>query len=682
MASTYFASNFHLKSEDSNYMFASPEVNATISTLAKDTIERRVKAYELHKATLEKEASIYDPGLVDLALAAINLVLESKKQESESEPMAQIDPHILTSHLWDWYRVPYTMLRRAVPYLGEPEPHDQIDTWIFRNERWLQQPHSERLPWHRVLVTLEDSDVVFPQSTLTPIARTITRPVLSGFAVLDERRHVEITIQPSTMAFAKRFTYMTDNFLENLDWNNVLVAGGIVLGTLLAVKNPGAPDAFNYITDQWESSDIDIYLYGLSAAQATIKAQSIYNTFKANLLDGTPSFVVKNSKTITFYTRHPLRRVQTILKLGKTPKDILLNFDLDVCAVGWDGNTVWMLPRAACALETGYNVFTMSLIRGHYLTNRRATQPQRLLKYANKGYGLRFLASYSPPDIQKLMDSHTWATKKFREMTSTRGDGYILRHSDLLPHSRNCLTEFTSFMRSVAYWDIAQIKNPRSENFVSYEATYEVQPNAADHSGYLYDKRFSHAGLKTCLNRSNRSDVSTWLETDGLRFRLRHQGVKHGDELEGAQRITFAGSLGILLDSAYDIRFPLLLPLDFVNYANALVKEIPGMGEVTTLVPVMPSSPAAHAGEGLFFWIIPSALMWQQDNRQIDELFEVLLAFRRLNIRPIQSTEDSGATRFIEELSRHESLTSIEEEFSAFGLWVVDVAKEEEVRDW
>ncbi|KAJ7776442.1 hypothetical protein B0H16DRAFT_1302341, partial [Mycena metata] len=219
--------------------------------------------------------------------------------------------------------------------------------------------------------------VVFPQSTLTPIARTITRPVLSGFAVLDERRHVEITIQPSTMAFAKRFTYMTDNFLENLDWNNVLVAGGIVLGTLLAVKNPGAPDAFNYITDQWESSDIDIYLYGLSAAQATIKAQSIYNTFKANLLDGTPSFVVKNSKTITFYTRHPLRRVQTILKLGKTPKDILLNFDLDVCAVGWDGNTVWMLPRTACALETGYNVFTMSLIRGHYLTNRRATQPQR-----------------------------------------------------------------------------------------------------------------------------------------------------------------------------------------------------------------------------------------------------------------------------------------------------------------
>lgn len=109
MSTVHSESDFDLKSED-NHTFAS----RIISTLAKDTIERRVKAYELHKATLEKEASIRDPpGL---------------------EPMAEIDPHNLRSDL------PYTMLRSAVPHQGEAAPlDDQIDTWygsIYSARAW------------------------------------------------------------------------------------------------------------------------------------------------------------------------------------------------------------------------------------------------------------------------------------------------------------------------------------------------------------------------------------------------------------------------------------------------------------------------------------------------------------------------------------------------------------------
>jgi hypothetical protein len=106
------------------------------------------------------------------------------------------------------------------------------------------------------------------------------------------------------------------------------------------------------------------------------------------------TLAVRNSKTITFYADYPMRRIQIVLKLAKTPRDVLLNFDLDICAMGWDGSNVWMLPRAARAIEStwfcvfnlsvlttqrtaGFNTFTMNLIHGHYLSERRATQPQR-----------------------------------------------------------------------------------------------------------------------------------------------------------------------------------------------------------------------------------------------------------------------------------------------------------------
>jgi hypothetical protein len=104
----------------------------------------------------------------------------------------------------------------------------------------------------------------------------------------------------------------------------------------------------------WHSSDIDIYVYGLSADEATEKIRDIYKVFRSNLVNGspTPTLGVRNSKTITFYARYPLRRIQIVLKLAESPKDILLNFDLDICAMGWDGTELWMLPRAARALES------------------------------------------------------------------------------------------------------------------------------------------------------------------------------------------------------------------------------------------------------------------------------------------------------------------------------------------
>jgi hypothetical protein len=199
-----------------------------------------------------------------------------------------------------------------------------------------------------------------------------------------------ISIQPSVEAFKRTFERMSDGLLKNLDWSNLVVAGGLVLGALVSVDTPnGDPNA----AERWKSSDIDVYVHGLSPREANEKIKHLFETFSANLPPGTPALVVRNSKTITFYARYPLRRIQIVLKLVKSPKAVLLNFDLDICAMGWDGEQVWMLPRAARALESmlspffvmplpdlsvaGCNVFTMNLIQGHYLSERRASQSQR-----------------------------------------------------------------------------------------------------------------------------------------------------------------------------------------------------------------------------------------------------------------------------------------------------------------
>ncbi|KAJ6448239.1 hypothetical protein C8R47DRAFT_1231049 [Mycena vitilis] len=575
---------------------------------------------------------------------------------------------------------------------------DKLDDWVLRNEKWLRE--GDHTSWQKGLVRLEDAPIVFPRSGLTDTGdRTIMRSdlVSSNFQVLSDCREPSTTITGSADAFKHAFCQMTDGLLENLDWSNVCVAGGIILGTLLRPHNVYAD------SDLWESSDIDIYIYGLSATEATAKIQSIYMTCRDNIQPGYTTLVVRNSKTITLYSEWPTRRVQFVLKLVESPREVLLNFDLDICAMGWDGSNVWMLPRAARALETGMNVFTMNLVQGHYLSARRASQPQRLFKYAQKGFGLRFLPSYLsslPPSAESIPGSpseegasqlshladaaRTWAMDKHEELKSIRGEEYTLHFSDLggvFPH-RGCFATFSTFMRSVAYWELAKHESERPlGNFIcdTYKDEYdEDDTSPADHpaSGYGFNPRFHPDGLKSHITKSNRREVRRWLRTDSTgRLEDRH-GVKHEGELDDVQRVTFAPRIALLLDNAHDIKIPLLLPTGFAVYANEIINDMPESeaNNSTILKLAIPetSRPAelvdGFSQEGLYFWTVPSHLMWQQKDRRIDELFEVLYAFRRAN-DPVPSTTALQVHRVVEELSRR-TFTTGESEFQAFSQWI------------
>ncbi|KAJ7482915.1 hypothetical protein B0H11DRAFT_1914995 [Mycena galericulata] len=657
------------------------------SLIAQKAIETRV---ETHKRYLAKRGTEnHVPPLVAMAVERLT--------ESGCSTTDEIPTPILQTYIWSWHMMPYLVLYRSLLRLSregvyacwESQNHlfedAKIDEWILRNEKWLRsRDHSE---WQHGMVTLNDAEIVFPNSVLHQSVRTLTRPQnLPGFKILGECREPQLRIQPSTGAFKRTFDFFSHGLLKNLDWNNVLVAGGMVLGTLLTVDR--SLDADN----RWAFSDIDLYIHGLTPSEANAKINHIFDIFRSNLPPQMRTLAVRNSTTITFYAEYPLRRVQVVLKLATSPRAVLLNFDLDICAMCWDGREVWMLPRAARALETGFNTFTMDLIQGHYLAERRASQPQRIFKYANKGYGIRFLPTYmssltrfeangkdnvSPLNLPSLankarmwtQERHTFITEELGFNRFNRSDLYRLE-----PHNPSPLSSFTSLMRHVAFWELAQSAGDRIVEddwaSTSYEDTLS-QDNIPKYwylSHFRWDESFSHAKLQAYIIQSNMEDIDLWYHADFGR-RLQRYGIICSDQLNNAQRTTSASNAKDLQKQANDIRMPLILPCDFAEYANEVVSKAQfslGLQALRILEPVVSTETGSNR-EGLFMWNIGSQLMWQHLDRQIDEVFEVLHAFRRANK---ELNEDLQLKIFTMALSRHNTRSRIQDEFEGFARWM------------
>ncbi|KAJ6505774.1 hypothetical protein C8R47DRAFT_1315955 [Mycena vitilis] len=691
-------------------------VNETTSARARKTVEYQLECYEKYISAPKKSSSAL-PSLVD-ALAT--------KIPQTDDGLEQIPDAILSQHIWGWHGISYSNFRQALTRLesdsdGPPKKRARveaqavatqkdIDEWIISHEKYLGD--SERLgeDWHFGLITPGHADTVFPSSTQTGTSRTIVRPTsLPGYEVLSSKRAQKIQIQPSTNAFKRTFDRLSDGLLKNLNWSNIIVAGGIILGTLLAV------DGASSITEQWAASDLDVYVYGLGPAAANAKLEHLFATFRANLPAGTPTLVVRNSKTITFYSRYPLRRIQVVLKLVKSPRAVLLNFDLDVCAMGWDGSEVWMLPRAARALETGFNIFTMDLIQGHYLSERRATQEQRVFKYANKvpclltypkGYGIRILPSYIasleesktkldgisrdevlfPLDMDMIATASRLWTKKVMNTVLEYNPKKIVSHLDLEnkhqlsaePGGRSCLTGFTLFMRHVALWDMEQ-SGAVTINETDWASTdYGDAPESVlsydDTPKYEWGPTFNIPDFTHALDTFNMRQIVEWLTES---FMEDHDLEEDGDEFKAAKRITHGTTVAAILNRAHDVVMPVLLPCNFAAFANKLVGEAQaaaGLKVSKILTPAVKahkhlvvSSESTDTTEGIFLWRIGRELMWQQLNRKIDEVFEALYAFYRVNDRTMGEWQEA---RLMTQLSKRAIRSTVDDEFDAFARWV------------
>ena len=192
-------------------------------------------------------------------------------------------------------------------------------------------------------------------------------------------------------AFWQTLDRVTQGILRGLDWSNVILAGDMVLKILLHT-DPSKDDE-----DLNESILLDLYIHGLDQQSANQKAEQIYETWNTNLSGWTERILVKTSRTLSYRAKPPHRAIRITLKLYPSPTEVLLDFDLDPNAVAYDGSSIFMLPRCARALETGYTNFATELIYGHHLAKsaRSAVAPARLFYYATLGFGLRFRPSFA-----------------------------------------------------------------------------------------------------------------------------------------------------------------------------------------------------------------------------------------------------------------------------------------------
>ncbi|KDQ16983.1 hypothetical protein BOTBODRAFT_172592 [Botryobasidium botryosum FD-172 SS1] len=707
-------------------LFANPPFD--IGEVAKSAVQTQLALYEENQKKVHTRPNAAATGSMFDTVAAKIADSIGDNPEEDAKLVLELPTTVTRKAIWKWDNLPYTVFRTVVASVADAEPERKrvksestsaepnvdVDEWILRNETWLRDRRAGAGDWTRGLVKLSSHmDIVFPGSTLTESARTIKRQDVSGLTLLDQKRASSIQTQPSIDAFSNKFTELTGGLLKGLSWENVFVAGGIVAGSLFCVDDSNAIAK----PEQWKHSDIDVYLYGLTPKEANEKIAHIFDVFKSNLEPNAPAMVVRNSKTITFFSNYPTKRIQIVLKLVRDPKEVLLNFDLDICSLGWDGKETWMLPRAVRALETGYNVFTMNLIHGHYLGDRRATQEQRVFKYANKGYGIRILPSYiealSKIDPQKIVldkpvdkldidaaatDARFWTNRAIKRYLNYGHSGRlsyfessphyttistshlpVFTHAMLEgrtqntadPSGRSCLSGFTLFVRHVALWEAeaageiviqediwASVDYGNGLAFIAYDDTPQ----------FTWDADFTVPGLINALDGFNLR------ERNALEHNLETAQIDTDDlSPRELQRISYAPSVEEIFDTEKDIVIPIWAPMPFVEFANDLVRaalQDKGLETNDILTPAVPGtdSDQSELGLKLVYWHISRITMWQQIDRRIDEVFEICWSFHRAFER--LEAEEGCLDLFRRQLSQRTIRATPQDEYEAFAYWI------------
>ena len=365
------------------------------SSLAEGYVKYQLNRHRagLHGQTLNHTP----PSLLSCVVGSILHSLESSEDlwAEVKEVYRRYEP-LLLRHILSDPRISYQILRTFSrhPEFTTIAPKGtravvDIDEAVLRNERYIRTL-TDTDQRKKYLVYLKDLCSTVPFPTRGGASTTFVRkePPKGGFEILDAKRKRELTVRSSMASFSNAFAARTKGALLGLNWCHVIVAGGVTLASLLQVS-----DTFRDL--DIDEPSISLYIHGLKPDAANRKLHEIHDTWVSNLTPNAQRLVVKSVRAIDLITDCPERSIRIILKLYPSPIDVLLESDLDACAIGFDGSRVFMLPRCARAIETGYSVFTMDLVWGCPRYGRRASGMHRLFAYAEHGFGVRILPSYA-----------------------------------------------------------------------------------------------------------------------------------------------------------------------------------------------------------------------------------------------------------------------------------------------
>jgi len=201
----------------------------------------------------------------------------------------------------------------------------------------------------------------------------------------DEKMEMGQAVSVGTLdEFRSNFNREHANVLHRLQdilaQEPVLIAGGSVLQAL--TSGPG-------LSSFWGTyeSDLDLFLYANSPEEANRISQRI---FYALAVDHERWVIVRSSGVITMHRWQDAdwkstveQKVQIVLRLYESPAEVLVGFDCDCCCCGYDGNEVWVTPRAILAIRSNVNILNPL----HAWPNRSSYE-FRLAKYASRGWAV------------------------------------------------------------------------------------------------------------------------------------------------------------------------------------------------------------------------------------------------------------------------------------------------------
>ncbi|KAJ7775633.1 ankyrin repeat protein [Mycena maculata] len=181
--------------------------------------------------------------------------------------------------------------------------------------------------------------------------------------------------------FQKNWNIFSEGSLSQLlDWNNVVAAGGAVLACLTPLSDAAKVSKRSirkyYHSTVYPTSDVDLFLWGLTPEQAEVKITKIYEAVR----DSVPWDVtcVRTKHTVSIHSQYPYRSVQIVLRLYSIPAEILAGFDIDAPCCAYDGSRVYANPRAIVAMMRQCNTVDV--------TRRSPSYEVRLAKYSARTF--------------------------------------------------------------------------------------------------------------------------------------------------------------------------------------------------------------------------------------------------------------------------------------------------------
>eukprot|EP00026_Physarum_polycephalum_P000319 Phypoly_transcript_00319.p1 GENE.Phypoly_transcript_00319~~Phypoly_transcript_00319.p1 ORF type:complete len:1731 (-),score=444.64 Phypoly_transcript_00319:70-5262(-) len=240
-----------------------------------------------------------------------------------------------------------------------------------RSSKTLQDPFLMMIPVYKNLDAFQIRALSPEEAKMPKIFDPTNRPPAGAMSTVATQED-----------FQRNFNLFTESLLKGLNWDNMFVAGGSVMAALLPI--PEQYDKNNrtrrqyYHNVAYKSSDVDVFIYGLDAEQANKKMEEIYKHISDSL--HVEAIAFRSQHAVTIVSQYPFRHVQIVLRLYKSPAEVLMGFDVDSCAMGYDGKNVFVMPRCQQALVSRFNTIDM--------TRRSPSYEMRLAKYSQRGFGV------------------------------------------------------------------------------------------------------------------------------------------------------------------------------------------------------------------------------------------------------------------------------------------------------